>query len=273
MTNTKLEKIIEKSGLSEKEVELLLKQGTQPQKSVKTYKHFYSPDHTKILLTGDSHIGHKDFDERLFCKMLSVAKKEDVEAIYHAGDILEGMSGRDGHIYELKKVGASAQLDYAEELLNLSEKPVYAITGNHDGWFLKKGNAGLDVGDTLDKEVDCFHFLGYDEADIFLTPKIKLKLIHPGDGSAYALSYKSQKRIESFSGGDKPNIMAQGHYHKAMYFFYRNVHSFDVGTLCGQTPYMRSKNISANKGFWVVDIFSDKKGVDRIENKFYPDYE
>lgn len=269
---TDLEKLLDKHNLTEAELKNILKSGSSPNKAVRTYKHYYGPNHTRFLLCGDSHIGHKDFDKKLWSRMIDVARKENVEAIYHTGDVIEGMSGRDGHIYELDKIGGSAQCDYAADLMNLTDKPIYFITGNHDGWMMKKNNAGFDVGKYLDDKVNHAEFLGPDEADIKLAPNVTMKLIHPGDGTAYALSYKPQKRIESFDGGKKPNIMAEGHYHKLLNFFYRNVHSFDTGTFCGQTPFMRSKNIAANKGFWVVDVKHGKKGIDEITPKLYPSY-
>jgi predicted phosphodiesterase len=272
-SDDRLEKLLEKHNLSEEELKNILRSGSSPSKSVRNHKHYFSPHHSKFILTGDWHAGHKDFDEKVLMEMFDVANKEDVDAVYHTGDIIEGMSGRDGHVYELSHIGGTLQFDYVCDMLSDLMVPLYFITGNHDGWMMKKNNAGFNVGSYIDDKVKDAHYLGSDEADVQLSPKVTMKLIHPGDGSAYALSYKAQKRIESFDGGNKPNIMAQGHYHKALYFFYRNVHSFDTGTLCNQTPWMRSKNLAANKGFWLVDLAYDKKGINEITPKFYPFYD
>ena len=64
---------------------------------------------------------------------------------------------------------------------------------------------------------------------------------------AYALSYKIQKMVEAMSGGEKPNILAVGHYHKLEMFPYRNVQCFQTGTFQAQTPWMRGK-YSRNDG-------------------------
>ena len=71
------------------------------------------------------------------------------------------------------------------------------------------------------------NYLGRDCAIIMLTPNCSLELRHPWDGTAYALSYKIQKMVESMGGGEKPNILAVGHYHKSEYFFLqkRTLHS------------------------------------------------
>lgn len=104
------------------------------------------------------------------------------------------------------------------------------FTGN--SWFEKKNNAGVVVGKELEKMVKNYHHLGQSEANVALRKNITMKLIHPGDGTAYAISYKPQKRMEAFTGGEKPEIMLEGHYHKALYMFYRNIHSLDCATLC-----------------------------------------
>jgi hypothetical protein len=87
-------------------------------------------------------------------------------------------------------------------------------------------------------------------------------------------SYKPQKIIESLSGGTKPNILATGHFHKAEYLFYRNVHSLQTGTFQAQTPFMQTKGLSAHISGWLLDIYTKKDGsIDRIDTKFFPYYE
>ena len=193
------------------------------------------------------------------------------------GDITEGMSGREGHIYELSHLGVSNQINYAVEQLSQIGVPIYAITAtnSHDGWSSSKGNQGFEVGPELERRIKNFNFLGYDEADLELDNGLKLKLTHPGDGTAYAVSYKLQKYINALAGGKKPDILLQGHYHKAMYMFYRNIHAFDSGTLCEQTIFMKKKQTPAMLGYWIIEAVVDKKngGVDKIKPEFVPFYE
>ena len=86
------------------------------------------------------------------------------------------------------------------------------------------------------------------------TRDITLRLLHPGKGTAYALSYQPQKWAESISGGDKPSIAALGHYHKIEQLFYRNIHIFQTGTFEEQTPFMQRKNIAAMLGGWILKV-------------------
>jgi predicted phosphodiesterase len=267
---------LQKAKLSPKEMERLLATIKQPMPSVRTYDHHVASTHAKIMFISDSHIGHKEFKPELLNKAFAYAKAYKPVAIYHSGDIIEGMSGRPGHIYELSHIGATAQINYASELLSKSPVKIYGITGNHDQWLHNKGDAGLDVGQSLEDKIgkSKFEYLGMNEADIMLNGKTKLKLFHPNDGTAYATSYKLQKLMESFSGGEKPQILVEGHYHKALYMFNRNIHGFEAGTLCGQTGWMRGKKIPAQTGFWMVDVRMKKTGeVEGITPEFIASYD
>lgn len=86
-------------------------------------------------------------------------------------------------------------------------------------------------------------------------------------------SYRTQKAIDSFSGGEKPHVLLVGHFHKMEHIFYRNVHAFQVGTIESQTDYMRGKPTPAIMGFWILTIHHNKSGVARVESEWYPYYE
>jgi len=224
----------------------------------------------KFLSVTDTHIGHEKFNYGLWDQLAKDAK--DVEMVIHSGDHLEGMSGRPGHIYELECVGYKAQINRARELYSMIEKPIYGIDGNHDQWFKQKNNAGVVVGEELAMTLKNFTHLGEWEGTLDLDG-LKLLLFHANDGTAYATSYKSQKLVESFSGGEKPHIVLSGHYHKALYHFTRNVHAFESGTICGQSRFMRGKKLAAHMGYWIVDVTYNETGVTRLIPEFVPGYE
>jgi len=254
---------------------LMKKRGVSEPQSHTTKRIPYNAKRLKFLVVSDTHIGHKNFRPDILEDASTYANRFGAEFILMPGDILEGMSGREGHIYELSHLGATNQLNYAEQLLGIFNKPIYAITAtnSHDGWFSSKNNAGLEVGPDLERRVKNFEFLGYDEADLVTDNGIILRMTHPGSGTAYAISYKLQKYLNSLSGGKKPHFLAQGHYHKALYMFYRNVHAIDAGTLQEQTSFMRKTQSPAMLGFWSIDLLGDKKGIQSIRPEFHAYYE
>jgi predicted phosphodiesterase len=265
-----LEDLIKKSDLTPSEIELLLK-SKKPKLIGNHHKFDYGTNHLKLGISSDYHIGSKWFNEKSFLKSVEVFNKEKVDAIYCPGDILEGMSGRDGQIYDLDEIGYTAQLKRASELLNLYKQPYFFILGNHDLWARNKANGGLNIGDELEKRVQNSKYLGDMEATISLNDLITLKLSHRGN-TAYALSYSGQKIINSLEGGKKPNILINGNLHKSIYMFYRNIHYLEAGCMQNQTEFMAMKGSPAHVGFWILDVCFSKDGVKRFKSEWIPEY-
>lgn len=266
-----LEKELSKLGLTEKEAIDSLRQLTRPQKKVNFHKHHFHPKHIKLGIISDTHIGSKYFNYQAFEDSIEMFNREKVDAIYHAGDVIEGMSNRDGHIYELEKVGTTAQVDLAVELLSQYRQPLFFTTGNHDEWAKNKANQGTLVGPQIEQRIKGSKFLGEYTANVELAPNVQMRLTHEGS-TCYALSYSMQKRINGMEGGTKPNILINGHIHKYLYMFYRNIHGFEAGTFQNQTPFMAAKGSPAHVGYWILDLEFDKTGLKGIKQTARPFY-
>jgi len=258
----RLAKMLEKHGLSEAELKAALQSSEH---SSSKYVKLDIPDrHVRLGYFSDPHIGHEKFREDGFDLMLKTFKKEKPDFIVAPGDHLEGMSGRPGHIYELTQIGFSEQVKAAAQLYDALGLPIFGIDGNHDQWYAKKNNTGIIVGEELEERVKNYTHLGQDEGDMEIAPGFVIKLYHGADGTAYADSYKIQKLIESFTGGEKPNVVFSGHYHKSLFVARRNVFGFESGTMCGQSRYMRGKKIPAHQGFGLVDLYIPKPGSNEM---------
>ena len=231
----------------------------------------FAGDIFKALVITDTHEGSQWVRDEWLDAAIDEAKREKVDEVWHAGDVTEGMSGRDGHIYELKAIGYQAQRDRAVERFKRFDRPLKAIAGNHDLWFMSKGDMGADIVKDICSRIDGAEYLGPQEGDIDVKG-VKVKLFHGEDGSSYALSYRPQKIVESLSGGEKPAVLITGHDHKAGYFFIRNVHVIMGGCLQSQTPFMRRKKISAMPGFYILTMCIADKEIKWIDPRFYPFY-
>jgi predicted phosphodiesterase len=270
---SKFHKSLDKMGLTEAEALEVLRSLKKGHKEVDPTKIVISGDSFSFGYLSDTHIGSKYFNPELFAYMVKFFQEQKPDFILNAGDHLEGMSGRPGHVYELSQVGFAQQFKYAVELYKQLEPiPHYGISGNHDLWYYQKGDQGIDVGVELEKSVPNYHNLGQSEGT-FECNGIRIMLYHGGDGTAYATSYKMQKLIESFSNGMKPHIVLSGHYHKSLYMFSRGVHGIECATLCGQTGWMKGKKIPAHMGFGICRVFFNHRGVERFVHEFIPWYE
>jgi len=189
-----------------------------------------------------------------------------IESCFYNSD---GLSNRPNHIYELNKIGYKAQKEYAIELLSEWKKPLYLVAGNHDSYYVMHGGAYIveDICEVIDNAV----YVGESMGDIEIND-IKFNLWHGIDGSSYATSYRVQKLIEAFTGGEKPQILLCGHTHKQGYFFERNIHAFSGGALSRQSKFMKGKKLANHSGFWIIEMNVKDKEILSVKSEWFPFY-
>jgi len=223
-------------------------------------------------LVSDTHIGAVDTQLTLLHHLYDYFEREGITDVYHAGDLTDGEKMRPGHEYELYMHGADAQAAHTMKVYPRRKGIITRfITGNHDYAFIR--TIGLDIGRQVAAQREDMEYLGYMHATVQLSPGCTLELRHPQDGSSYALSYKVQKMIEAMAGGEKPSILAVGHYHKRGYFEYRSIHAVMVPTTQGQTNFMRGKGLSAHLGGAIIELkLRDDGVISEFVPRFIPFY-
>jgi predicted phosphodiesterase len=239
----------------------------------------YSFDGQTVVfgVISDTHLGSKYTNDARLFDAFATFRDYGVDFVVHSGDVFEGLSSRDGHFYECSHIGYQAQLDHGRAVFSsFPDVPIFMVSGNHDRWFVK--SAGAHIVPELCDGQDNLHFLGDDEGDLVLaaigldTPA-RLKIWHGEDGSSYAVSYRVQKIVESFTGGDKPNILVTGHTHKSFYVFDRHVHCVSAGAMQSQSKWMRSKRHASHTGFWVCKMTVNDLGIAVFSPTWFPFYE
>lgn len=234
--------------------------------------HPYTQRRIKFGLISDTHLGSM-YEELEFLKFAyKIFQKEKITNVYHAGDIIEGGKIYRGQEYEIRYHGVDEQVEHCvREYPQIDGITTYFIDGNHTLSFYN--DAGVDVGSIISGIRKDLVYVGKEEADITIQAKsgsCKLRLVHPGGGTAYAISYTVQKYINSLTGGEKPNIIGIGHFHKTEYLFFRNVHAFQAGCFQAQTPFMRRKRTPAMVGFWIIDVVIKDNSVIRCRGEWIP---
>src|SRR5690606_25512502 len=216
---------------------------------------------------GDNHLCSKYERLDVLHAMYDLFEREGIKDVYNTGNWIDGEARFNKH--DIHTHGLDNQLDYMIEYYPQREGITTHYIGgdDHEGWYTQQ--MGIDVGFYLEKKAqragrNDLHYLGYMEHDIILkAPKgeTKLRVVHPGGGSSYAISYTMQKLVESLQEGEKPHIVLAGHYHKHGYQQIRGVHTFQTGTTQDQTPFMRKKKISAHVGGWIIEVHTDVNGA------------
>lgn len=209
-----------------------------------------------VAIISDTHYGSLYHDSGALRSFLEYAADQGVTEVVHAGDVLEGEHMHFGQERELSHHGVTKQIEAIGETfphdLGLNVK---FITGNHDISYRKA--SGIDVGAAISDATDWEHIgdmfgeIRYDCPN----GSYRLGIMHPGGGTAYALSYRLQKTIEQWEGGKKPHMLVAGHFHKMMSIpSYRNVHGIHPGCFQKQTPFMASKSLAAHVGGLIVRV-------------------
>lgn len=193
--------------------------------------------------TSDNHLGSKYERLDVLNSLYDTFAKEGVDRVFNAGNWIDGEARFNK--FDLHTHGMDNQLAYlAAEYPQRKGLVTYAVAGDdHEGWYGQR--EGVDIGKyaehvmTQAGRTDWVN-LGYMEAHVKLvnanTGKwTMLAVVHPGGGSAYALSYSIQKIIESLDGGEKPAVGLYGHYHKLWAGNIRNVWCLQTGCFTANT--------------------------------------
>lgn len=245
-----------------------------PKKKTRTIRREWEGNkHIRIGVVSDTHIGSV-YNQMTFLNHLYDRYKDlGITDVYHCGDISDGWyPNRSDQVYELHAHGADRQVDYiCNNYPKIDGITTHFVIGNHDYTFIR--NTGFNIGPAIESKRPDMKYLGINNARVWITPKCDIEINHPGDGSAYAMSYSIQKYIDSMSGGDKPKILLNGHHHKYLSLFYRNIHAIEVPCTEAQTSFMKSKRLAAHMGGLVLDIYVDDEGtIDRLSVELIPLY-
>lgn len=220
----------------------------------------------KFAVMGDTHLGSQQQQLTHLQHFYHYAHEvEGITMFFHCGDLFNG-SGKQhqGQEFENFVHGEDEQLDYAESVYpKIDGCCTKIIAGSHDYSFFKL--SGSDIIKRLAERRSDIEYLGFAGAYIDITPEVDLYLHHPDGGTAYAVSYQPQKRIENFTPENKPRLCFMGHYHRSLYMVHRNVECLVVPCFQSQTPFLKSKGIFPLLGGWIVTMTVNKDGLARFQ--------
>lgn len=228
-----------------------------------------------IGLVADTHLACREERLDALHAHYDLMASEGITTVLHAGNIV------DGYIHKINGTsvlctGVDEQANYVVDNYPARKgMKTYFITGDdHEVWFMRDG---LNFGWYLQKLAEDngredLVYIGHVESDVDVkTPKgvIRIKVQHPGGGSAYARSYTAQKQCEAFQGGEKPQILVQGHYHVANYMPERNIHVIGLPGFQDQTVFARKKRLRMEVGGAILRFrVTEACSVSRVSVEF-----
>ncbi len=240
----------------------------------------YFGNEVKFGIVSDTHLGSKYERLDVLNTLYDVFAKEKIKQVYHAGNIIEGDSYFNK--FDVKVHGVEEQLAYCVEHYPQRKGVTTSfITGTcHEGWWITR--EGIDIGKRLvhtgqEAGRKDLVYLGHVEADVCFRAKhgqAVMRIMHPGGGSPYAISYPSQKIVESWQGGEKADILIVGHHHKAGYFYPREVHCVLAACCQDQSSFLRKLKIQAHLGGFIVQFNqSDTGEINRFRTEYISFYD
>lgn len=231
-------------------------------------------------LTADNHLGSRYARNDVLNALFDLWADMGITTVYQGGNMIEGEATFNKG--DLVAHGIEGQLDYFIE--NWPQRKGITtrfVTGDdHEGWYVQRES--IDIGQLIEDRArkagrTDLVYLGHMEHDFILKAEhgnATMRLIHAGGGSAYAYSYSVQKLVESYTGGEKPNILLVGHFHKFEYSYPRGVHCVQAGCTQDQTPFLRKKRIEAMIGGCTISFTQSKDGlVHGFTPRFDPFYD
>lgn len=228
-------------------------------------------------ICSDKHLGSKFAQISYQKRFYQECEKEGVDFMIDAGDTTDG-NGRHytGQIFEMHIVGADELCDFTiKNYPKIKDRhgkicKTYGIAGYHDLDLWKY--EGYDLLKRLSEKRGDYIYLGHASAVLEWRGR-KIQIVHPSGGTAYAISYRLQKMVESFAPETKPHILIVGHYHKAEFIpLLRNVFTFAAGCYQAQTPFAIRKSLNFMYGGWIVEFGVDRTSITHMKAEFLPFY-
>lgn len=249
----------------------------EPAREFKSTEFKYFRKYYRMGLVSDTQIGSKYQQMTLLYDAYAEFKKQKVDFALHAGDFFEGVgvfSGQDVEIFMHDPFG-DEQIEYADKNYPHADFKTYIIGGQHDRIFWKRH--GRNIIEALCKKRKDLVNRGFYKAE-FSIKGLKVGLMHPGGGVAYARSYKMQKIIENMVGfiasipkANAPILEVMGHWHIPCHLpSYMGIDAVSLPCFQSQTPYLEQKGLMPVVGYAIAELWLDRdKNESKVTINFY----
>lgn len=204
----------------------------------------------KFGAMSDWHDGSKAAQISARNKAIEIMYKEGVRDIIVVGDINAGNKVYKGQELDNVSMRPDHQTAITERYCPRYDGLRYHIMGgNHDYSHIIHG--GNDALEALCGRRDDFEWYGYDLVTVRLTEDVDALAWHPMGGSAYAMSYKSQKMVEQLAfqqltevikknATPKVRFVFVGHWHNIFMWYEKGpINVFHTGGFEGQNNLTR----------------------------------
>ena len=212
--------------------------------------------HVKIALLGDTHLASKYDDLYSLNKAYDLADIKQVDAVFHSGDLVDGLVSVPDYQKELKEDTYYGQLEYVIDRYPKYNGKTFAVSGNHDDYWYRLTGKEI-IKDVADRRDD-IEYLGSSRRIVEING-LRINVLHGkfvrenriGDIYSY---------IDNIPDDKKPDIVHSGHYHTGDIIDYNGVKMFRSGSFMKETPRDIRKGHHRDNSTYFVDVYYDDDG-------------
>lgn len=230
----------------------------------------------KEAFTSDKHYANIDSQPSCIDRAYADAEKEKIDAMLDTGDLTAGHFDHPSNRFKVIIPNIEGQMLLAADRHPRPSFKQYLIAGDHD--LFASSKVGIDpIRRIFATERPDITYLGKLRGDVDVK-NLKTRLMHPGGGPGYALSYQAQKRIESEiqrtlsrGGKERYQVLALGNWHVANWQFNAGVAVIVVPCFQEQTiDYMMRKGLSPWIGMWIMEFILDENNfISAVKARYY----
>lgn len=215
----------------------------------------------RLGIVSDTHGGSKYEQLTALRHFYGYADERKVHAFIHAGDITQGPDRMHrGMELEVHAHGAEAQVGYVVATYPKSNRKnvkTYLISGNHDDSFLKDN--GANVVRMITAARPDIVYAGQDAAYVTFNG-LRMYVVHPDGGGAYAKTYKLQKLAATLPIERNVRLILCGHYHNFGMTLERDTLAIMLPCFQAQYPWLARKALHPDIGGLILEITMDNAG-------------
>lgn len=227
-----------------------------PEVIKKPYRITTGKDHIKLAHISDTHLASKIDDIDTIKRIYDKAEDMGVDAIFHAGDFVDGIVSVPNYFRNLKETTYEGQLHYAIDRYPKYSGKTFAVSGNHDDYWTKL--TGKEIIKDISEKRDDIVYLGPSRRIVYVDG-LKINVLH-GRFKPDAVVHDINSYIDVIPEGKKPNYVHSGHYHTSDYSIHDGVKKFRTSSLMRQSPYEKKRALIPEESMYFVDVYFDDNG-------------
>jgi UDP-2,3-diacylglucosamine pyrophosphatase LpxH len=220
----------------------------------------------EFLAASDLHLGSNQQQATAFLNFVSIAPDNNIKDLVIPGDIIEGLSKRDGSVQSRFLHTIDTIYDYTCSIFNKfadNFNNIYIITGNHDE-TLNRRDDGFDICEHLSKD---FKPVKYEKSPVDVVKPILLPggahaILFHGDGgcSCNLVSRTRSKTIDFINMNEDFDFLLCGHCHRSSYDFWLQKHGISLGSFQSLTDFLARKGKMPQVQGQRIQYQIDKRG-------------